>query len=69
MSTVSPGFERLPDDAAAGPQKQVLDGLLRDRARAAQALAAPGVAERHPDRLDIEAVVVQELLVFRRDHS
>ena len=49
------------------PEKQVLGGLLRDRAGAAQTCAVVGIVHGVADRLEIEAMVSRKFLVFGSD--
>ena len=69
MSTVSQASSAFRTTLRPGHRNRFLTVCCEIVLAPRRALAAPGVAERHPDRLDVEAVVVQELLVFRRDHS
>ena len=63
------GFQALAHETAAIPQEQVLRHLLADRAGTAQPRAVLGIGQRGLDRIDIEAMVVREFLVFGCDQG
>src|SRR5215813_7024547 len=51
------GLDALAQEAAAGPEQDVLGGLLRDRAGAAQLAAGTKALERGADLVEIKAVM------------
>ncbi len=55
--------------AAAAPQEQVLRHLLGDGAGTARAAAALGIVHGFLDLREVEAVVVEEALVFGGNHG
>ena len=66
IATAKYASRALPYQVLAGPQVEVLRDLLRDRARSAEASAAPVSLERLADLVEIEAEVGRELLVLGR---
>jgi hypothetical protein len=62
------GLQAFSEPTLPRPQEEVLRDLLRDRARATHALAAPAIFQRVVDRLQIEAVMRGEVLIFRCNH-
>src|SRR3972149_8248900 len=63
------GFEPLADIAPTFPEEEILGDLLGDGARPADAGPRPLVFDGPGDRLEVEAPVARELLVFGRDHG
>ena len=59
-------LEPLADEAAALPQKQILRDLLRDRGRAAQAIAVAIIRQRLVERHEVDAVMLDESLILGR---
>src|SRR5215471_5006913 len=62
------GLDPLAQEPAAWPEQDVLCGLLRDRAGAAELAAGAESLERRADLLEIEAVVEAEAGVLRAHH-
>jgi len=61
------GLDALAQEAAARPQQDVLGGLLRDGAGAAQMAARSEAVECRADLLDVEAVMDAEPRVLGGD--
>jgi hypothetical protein len=61
-------FQALAQPTLLRPQEQILRDLLRNRARAAYAATALAIFQSIVDRLQIEAMVRREVLIFRCNH-
>src|SRR5215475_8838589 len=61
-------FEAFSNQSPVLPQEEILRGLLRQRAPAPYSLAVFVVVDGPLNRFPIEAMVMHEVLIFRRDH-
>src|SRR5262249_59847919 len=62
-------LERLADDTAAFPQKQILGGLLRDRRSAARFTKFVRLLHRLADGAEVHAAIAAESAILGHDHG
>src|SRR3989442_1459191 len=61
-------FQGFAKPVPIRPQKQILDGLLRQGAGTAQSIAIFVIVDRALDGSPVETMMLKEVLIFRRNH-